>query len=203
MYRKVLLWSFPAFAFALVAGAQAPPPQTKVGIIHIQNALISTKEGQKAASDLQARYDPKRKELEQKQNEIAALRDQLSRGSNTMSDEAKQTLMREIDQKTRSFNRATEDAQADFEQDQNRVLQDLGQKMMAVIDKYARDNGFALIIDISSPQTPVLYAANQIDITNDIVALYDKHSSSPASSAAPATSAPAPPVAKKQPGAAK
>jgi outer membrane protein len=164
-----------ALLFAAAAFAQSPSQPSKVGIINIQAAIAGTQEGQKAAADIQQRYDPKRKELDRKQSEIQALRDQLSRGSNTMSDEAKQALQREIDQKTKSFNRDTEDAQADYQADEDRLLQGFFEKMQVVIDKYARDNGYALILDISSQQSPVIYATNSIDITNDIVALYDKN----------------------------
>jgi outer membrane protein len=63
--------------------------------------------------------------------------------------------------------------------------------MMAVIDKYATDRGYALILDISSPQTPVLYASNTIDITRDIIALYDQGAAAQAP-IAPSTAAPKP-----------
>jgi outer membrane protein len=86
-----------------------------------------------------------------------------------------------------------EDAQAEMESEQQKVLNDLGAKIMTVIDKYARDNAYALILDISSPQTPVLFATNQIDVTQDIVRLYDEQSpASNVSPANPAVSAPAP-----------
>jgi outer membrane protein len=193
-----------ALGAALLSQAQtgAPPQtaaptaaQTKVGIIHIQNAIISTKDGQKAAADLTTRFLPRRAELEKKQSTITQLQDQLRKGSNTMSEEAKQKLMREIDQNTKSFNRDTEDAQAELDQEQNKIMQELGQRIMAVIDKYAKDNGYALILDVSSQQTPVLYATNSIDITQDIIALYDKN--------APAPAAPAKPAAATTPDAAK
>lgn len=184
-------------AFGMAAGAQSQPQPTKVGIIHIQNAIISTKDGQQAAQELQNKFEPKRKELEKKQSEIAALQDQLRKGANTLSEEARQKLMREIDAKTRNLNRETEDAQAEFDQEQQKILQELGGRLMQVIDKYARDNGFALILDVSSPQTPVLYAANSIDITQAIVELYDKNSPSATSAAKPATPAPAKPGAPK------
>jgi len=210
VHRRVLTTPALALGFAVLADGQAQPG--KVGIIHIQNAIISTQDGQKAASDLQARFDPKRKELEQKQNEIDALRQQLQKGSNTMSDEAKQKLMREIDGKTRSLNRETEDAQTDFDQEQQKLLQELGGRMMEVISKYARDNNYSLILDVSSPQTPVLFAANGIDITKDIVDLYDKRAPSasrapvPASSGVtrqPVVSPPAKPGAAPKPGTVK
>ncbi len=198
MHREVMTMGVWLLAAAMAANAQSPtqlPAPTKVGIINIQQAILSTRDGQKAADELQQRYEPKRKELEQKQNEINALRDQLSKGSNTMNEEARQALIRQIDQKTRVLNRDTEDAQADFEQDQNRILQELGQRMMVVIGKYARDNGYALILDVSSPQTPVMYAANGIDITSDIVALYDKNMPTDAAPPKPAAAPPKPPAA--------
>jgi outer membrane protein len=178
----------------LAAPLMAQTP-TKVGIIHIQSAIIATKDGQKAAADLQNKFDPKKKSLEAKQSEIASLQGELAKGSNTMAETRRLELTRQIDQKTKDLNRSTEDAQAEFEVEQNKLLQDLGGKLMAVIDKYARDNGFALILDVSSPQTPVLFAANGVDITKEIVELYDKN--------APSTLPPAPKPAAAVPAAPK
>jgi outer membrane protein len=92
------------------------------------------------------------------------------------SEDQKQTLMRDIDQRTKSFNRQVEDAQAELDQEQGRVLNELGGKLLAVLDKYAKDNGYAVILDVSQQNTPVLFAANGIDVTQDVVALYDKNS---------------------------
>jgi outer membrane protein len=184
--------SLPALAFGATllavspAGAQAP---SKVGIINIQSAIVSTKDGQKAVGELQTRFfAPKKAELDKRQGEIQQAQEQLNRGSNTMAEEARQKLMRDIDQKTKALNRATEDAQAELDQEQQKIMQDLGQKMMAVIDKYAKDNGYVMILDVSAPNTPVLYAANTIDITADIIALYDKNPPMPGA-APPATGA--------------
>ncbi|MDQ2945405.1 MAG: OmpH family outer membrane protein [Acidobacteriota bacterium] len=158
--------------------AQAQAAMGKVGVINIQSAIVTTKDGQKAAAELDAKAAPKRKTLEAKQNEINSLKDQLQKGSNALSETAKQEIVRNIDTKTKSFNRDMEDAQAEVEQDQQKVLQDLGGRIMAVIDKYAKDNGFVLILDVSSPQTPVMFASNTIDVTKDIIDLYDKAAAS-------------------------
>ena len=183
---------------ALVASAYGQQP-TKVGIIHIQNAIIGTKEGQKAAAELQQRSAPKTKELEKKKQEIDVLREQLNKTSSVGSEEAKQKLMRDIDAKTKAFNRDVEDAQAELGQEEQKVLNELGGKMLSVIDKYAKDNGYTLILDVSNQQTSnVLFAANGIDVTQDVVALYDKGAATAAPAAAPAGGAAAPgtPAAK-------
>ena len=183
-----------ALCAALVAQAQSGAVPSKVGIIHIQNAIISTKDGQKAANELQTKFAPKKADLDRKQSTIAQLQDQLRKGNNTMSEDAKQKLIREIDQNTKSLNRETEDAQAELDQEQNKIYADLGQRIVAVLEKYGKENGYAVILDVSSPQTPVMYAANGTDITQDIIALYDKNSSSAAGSTAPPA---APPAASK------
>jgi outer membrane protein len=177
------------------AAAPAPvsAPATKVAVIQIQAALAATKEGQKAAADLEVKLSPRKKELDGKQAEIKELQERLQRGGNTLSDSAKEDLTRNIDAKTKTYNRQLEDAQAELEQEQQKVVGTLGQKMMAVIDKYAQQNGFAIVLDVSSQNTPVLYASNTVDITKDVIDLYDKTVFTPTpAAAAPKPTAPKP-----------
>ena len=173
-------------------------------MIQIQAALAATKEGQKAAADMETKMGPRKKELDGKQAEIKDLQDRLQRGGNTLADNAKEDLTRNIDSKTKSYNRQIEDAQAELEAEQQKVVSVLGQKMMAVIDKYAQQNGFALILDVSNQNTPVLYASNTVDITKEIIDLYDKTVFTAAPAAAPParTAAPAPRPAAAAPAAA-
>jgi len=188
---------------ALPAAAQT---SGKIGVISIQAAIVGTKDGQKAASDIQTRCTPKKAELDKRQSDIAQLQDQLNRGRNTLSEEAQQKLVREVDQKTKALNRDTEDARAELDQEEQKIMNELGGRIMAVIDKYAKDNGYTLIVDVSSPQTPVLWRAESIDVTKDIIEMYDKNAPSAASAPAvakpaarPTTPPPAAPAAKAPP----
>ena len=183
---------------ALAGSAFAQTAPTKVGIIHIQNAIVATQDGQKAVKALEEKSAPRRKDQEAKQSGISQLQNQLRTSSNTASEETKKKLAMDIDSKTKSFNRDVEDAQAEAEQDQNKLLNEIGGKIMAVIDKYATDNAYALIIDVSAQQSPVLYASNSVDITRDIVALYDKNAPVAAGAVKPAVLTP-PPAKKAAP----
>jgi outer membrane protein len=182
---------FPALVLGMAAMVHAQTP-TKVAIIHVQNTILQTKDGQKAASDLQGRFAPKKAELDKKQADIAALQDTLRKGSATMSEEAKAKLMRDIDANNKVLQRDTEDAQADLDQEQGKIMQELGNKVMAVLEKFATANGYSLVLDVSNPQTPVLWASQTIDITSDIVKLYDQANPGTAAPAAkPAAGTPA------------
>ena len=213
MKNRVFVLSSILLGASLAATAQTSTP-TKVGIINIQQAIVSTSEGQKAVKELESKSAPKKRDLEKLQGEIASLREQLNKMSSVGSEDQKRKLMADIDQRTKSFNRQVEDAQSELDQEQGRVLNELGGRMLAVLDKYAKDNGFAVILDVSSQQTPVLYAANSIDVTRDVVELYNKNAPAgagagagagggaaaapvtPGAPAAPAGAKPATPAAK-------
>ena len=193
MKVSVLLAS--SLVLGLFVPAQAQSAPTKVGIINIQKAIVSTKDGQKAVAEIEAKAAPKKKELESKQQAILQKQEQLNKSSNVGGEEAKQKLIRDIDTMKKSFTREVDDAQADFDQENAKVMNDLGNRVMQVLDKYAKDNGYALIIDVSNPQTSsVLFAANGIDVTDEIVSLYDKNAPSTIpTSTTPKTTAPVAP----------
>lgn len=186
-----------AAVFFMAAGAFAQQAATKVGVISIQGAIVGTKDGQKASQELDTKFVPKKKEFDTRQNELAQLQDQYSKGGNLMADDKRNQLAREIDEKKKRLERDMQDAQEELQSEQQKVLQGLGQRMMAVIEKYAKDNGYTMILDVSNPNTPVLYASSGIDITQDIVSLYDKTSSNggPAGAATPGTPKPQAPGA--------
>jgi outer membrane protein len=177
---------------ATLASAQGTTP-TKVAIIHVQAAILNTKDGKKASEELNTKFAPKKSELEKRQSEIDQLKDKLQKGSATMSDDAKTAMMRDIDNKTKALTRANEDANADLEQEESKVFNELGSKMYAIVEKYAKENGYAMVIDVSSPQQPVWWASDTINITNDVIALYDKANpgTGASTSAAPPASKPA------------
>src|SRR5436305_7350498 len=161
-------------ALAFSAYAQQSPP--KVGVISVQGAIVGTKDGQKASQQLETKFAPKKKDIDTRQTELAQMQDQYNKGGNLMSEDKRNQLARDIDEKKKRLERDVQDAQEELNAEQQRVLQGLGQRMMAVIEKYAKDNGYSVILDVSNPNTPVLYASSGIDITQDIISLYDKTS---------------------------
>src|ERR1700735_1467192 len=150
---------------AVWAQAAAPAPAGKLGVINIQAAIASTAEGKQAAAELQSQFAPRTTELQNLQKQIEDLRNRLQTGQSTLSDEEKARLTREGDQFTRSFQRKQQEFQDDTNDAQQDVVNRIGRKLVDILNKYARDNSYTLIIDDSSQQTPVLFAANQIDVT--------------------------------------
>jgi outer membrane protein len=203
------------FQFAIVAaacafGASALHAQgtaagsatgTKIGVINVRQAIASTAEGKQAGAELQSQFAPRQSELEGLNKQINDLRSRMEAGS---SPEEQTRLQREGETKARQLQRKQDEYQEDVNAAQADVFDRIGRKMVDVLDRYARENGFIVILDTSAQNTPILFASTNIDVTQDIVKLFDQaypvKGGTPASGTTPkpATQKPAaqPPAAK-------
>ena len=176
-----------SLAWTGLARAQSPAPTTtpgKIGVINIQAAIANTTEGKKALADLQAKYQPRQQELTRQQQEIQQLQDDLQKKATTLSDEEQLRMRRQIDEKTKTFNRVSQDFQEDFRTDRQDFINRVGQRMLKIIENYAQKDGYALIMDANVPVTSAdnqvldgslqfYFVGKDVNVTDEIVKLYD------------------------------
>ncbi|HTV64163.1 MAG TPA: OmpH family outer membrane protein [Bryocella sp.] len=163
---------------ATSSAASTAPGGIKVGIIDIQQAIVATNEGTRDFEALQKKFEPRKNELAGLNTEVENLKKQLNAQGDKMNEEARATLVKSIETKQKSLQRQVEDAQNDYQQQQNEIATRILQKMSPVIDKYAKANGYGLLIDSSNPwpQGPVLWATAAVDLTKNIVDAYNAQS---------------------------
>jgi outer membrane protein len=184
-----------AFAQAAAAPAASPaasagPVPTKIGVVNIQQAIGESAEGKKEIDALQQKFNPKQVELKGMNDELENLKKQYQAQSDKLSDDEKSSKAKAIDSKQKALQRNYEDAQAEFQQSEQEVINRIGAKMLTVLEKYANTNGYAVVLDVSNPQTsPVLWATQGTVITKELVDAYDAANPVAASAAKPATGA--------------
>jgi outer membrane protein len=188
-----LTLSVPAFAQSAAPAATTPAPTapaaTKVGIINIQAAIVNSNEGQRDFENLQKKFDPKRAELENLNKEVDELQKKFNAQGDKLNDEARGDLLKQIDSKKKILQRNYEDANTDVQAQQNEIANRIGQKLVGVLDKFAKDNGFTVILDVSGQSSPVLWADSSVDITKMVVEAYNTQSGVSAPLKAPTAAA--------------
>lgn len=156
------------------ATAPAEGSGLKIGVINVQLAMIRTQEGRKASEDLQAKFAPRQAELQKLQNEVRALEDQLRAQERTLSDEARAQILRDLELKRKQGSRLQQDLQDESEDAQAAVLNQLGQKMEQVLRRFVAENRYDIILNSSPGSSMILFATPTVDITEDIIKLYDQ-----------------------------
>jgi outer membrane protein len=173
-------------------GGQTP---TKVGTISMQAAVLATAEGKQASAGLQTQFAARSAELQKLQKQLEDLQAKVQ--SPTLSEPERARLQREGEAMNRAYQRKQQYFQDDLNAAQQEIGGTIGRKLLEVINQYARENGYAVILDTSAQQTPVVWGAAQADVTQEITKRYDqshpvKADVSPTKPATPPAAAPGP-----------
>jgi Skp family chaperone for outer membrane proteins len=174
----------PATPAANPASSTAP---TKIGVVDIQAAILATNEGRREFDALQKKYAPKQTELQKLNQEVEDLRKQLQAPGSKLTDDARNNLVRDMEAKQKSLQRKAEDAQTEFQQERDEIASKILQKLGPVLADYAKKQNFAVILDASQPwpQGQVVWAAEPVDVTQEVVEAYNTASGTAAPASAP------------------
>jgi len=191
-------------AWAQAPAAAGSSASGKVGVINIRQAIVTTAEGKLASAELQSQFASRQNEIENLNKQISDLQQRLQASANKLSQEEEARLRQEGQRRAQRLDRMNTEYQEDVNAAQADVIDRIGRKMVDVLDRYSRENGYVIVLDSSAQGTPILYASTQIDVTQDIVRLYDQAYPVKAGATTPAKPAAAKPApATSQPPAAK
>jgi outer membrane protein len=178
------------------SGSAASP--AKIGLLNVRGAIVTTAEGKQASAQMQSQFAPEQTELQDLQKQIQDLQTQLNNGARTLSDEEKTRLQRRGQLLVSQSQRKQDDLNDSVNVAQTEIFESIGGKLSDIVDKYGRENNYSVILDTSAQGTPVIYNAPQLDVTNEIVRLYDQahplKAAAAGSGPAPATTAPGQPA---------
>ena len=205
MNRTLIFASALAAGFASAAVAQTTAPTTttvvpatatptaapqavpaKVALIAFEQSVFATNEGQRAVQDVSKKYEPRKTQIDSLAAEVDSLKKQLQSAPATLSDDEKQTRLKNIDTKEKQLTRDAEDAQQAYNADLQEFYAKVAQKVSVTAKNYCQQNGFTLLLDVSNQASNVMWANTSSDVTQAVVEAYNKSSGV----AAPPPSAP-------------
>jgi outer membrane protein len=186
---------------AAPAAAAAPAGPAKIAVVAFQVAVAKTNEGQRNFADVQKKFEPKQAQLKTLNDDIENLKKQLQAQGDKLSPAEQQAKTKKIDDETKELQRSAEDARNDYQTAIGDMYNTLASKVYEVVESYAKEQGYTLVIDVSQQQSPVLYAAESTNITQAVIDGYNTKSGVPAPPpSAPSAPAAAPKPAPKAPG---
>ena len=169
MFRLSILPALAVCAAGLVAPSVAKA-QAKVAVIDFQRAILETAEIKKASNELQSKYKPRTDALDKVQKELNDIQTQLQSSQGKLSAAGEADLTARGQRKQREAQRLSEDLQADVDRERNDILQRAGARMKDVVKKFSEEKGYDMVADLAN----LVYVKPAIDITNDVIAAYDK-----------------------------
>lgn len=153
-------------AFLAAAAFSQTPVPSAVGMINFQRAVSQNDEGIKAAGLYTAEGQKLKDGLLKSQAKVTELQDQLTKGGPTMTDAAKNTLMREIEKEKKVYELEQQNAQSTLDDRQEELFRPIADRVHKVVEVYAKELNLALVVNATDD---MLYANDVVDITTEII----------------------------------
>lgn len=175
MSQKIIVL-FAAVLFSLPLAARASTPAAlKLALVDINQVLNATEEGKKIRKQLEEEMAGKRRSLEDKKKEIDKQEEEFQKQQLVLSKEALAARRAELDNKKMEFQKTLWAIQGEMQQKDKTFSEEMFRKISQVITKIAVDEKYDVIVSGEKPPAGlVLYAREGMDLTSQVIQLYNK-----------------------------
>ena len=154
-----LTLSFSSFAF-------------NVGKVDIQQVLLTIKEGKSVRDKLKKEFEKKKKVLDKEQGKIKKMQEDFQKQSLVMSEKAKLEKEKKIQELIIKLQQQSMGYQKEIQEMENKMKKPILDRVRAVINAVSKKKNVDVTFEAST--APVVYAKNEIDITDVVIKSYDK-----------------------------
>lgn len=203
LLRFAVMQRLKAGVFAMLAGMAVGVPaisqaDTKIAVVNVRRLLEESPQAKQAQQTLQTEFSARERDIVQLQKDLKAKDDKFQRDGATMTEADRRNVERDLREGQRELQRKQQELSEDFNLRRNEEIGKVQRSLLQEVQNYAKSANFDLVIGDG-----VLFAAEAMDITPQVLSALQTHAKSaptPATAApkpaAPAPAKPATPPAK-------
>jgi outer membrane protein len=179
-------------AAALVAPRVAHAAELKIAYVDLQRAFAEVEEGKIAKAKLEAARDAKQKEIDKEQEVLRKEKETFEKQMGTMTEATRTQKGTELQKKLYDLQQRFEKGRAELTQQERDILGSILGKMQPIIATIAQRDSFTMVFE--KTDSGLLYAPPSLDLTNELIRLYNEKNkvtgSTPASTTGKKSDAP-------------
>jgi outer membrane protein len=170
MYKMMIMLVVVFIGWVGFAGnVLAQSATIKIGFVDLQRVIDSSEQGKNAHEAIQKKADDLNHQAKKLKDEIQAMRDDYDKQADLLTIEAKAEKQDAIAKKELDYNRFVKDSQTELKMAEQRALKQLLEDVGALVVKYGKENGYTVILEAGN----ILYGAENIELTNEIIKVYN------------------------------
>jgi outer membrane protein len=177
-------------AATLVAGAlsfspspaRADAPSMKVAVVDVQRAIAQTEDGLRAQATLKKLFDSKQQELNKRQVDLQKQKEDIEKQQKVLSKETYAKRVEDWQKQMMELQQVYLEYNKELDKKQKELTDPVFEKIMGLIKRLAARDGYDLIVD----KQTVAYVRSDLDLTDQLIQLYNGGGAAPAPAPAPA-----------------
>ena len=183
-----------AAAAALAQTEAAPAPATsrppKIAVINVDRLVQESALGKEAFARVKKLNDQKKEEADKLAKELRDMEQKLADQGASMTDDKRDQLQKQYQEKAIAFKRFNDDAQRVLEDSQKKELEQLEKRVLPVIQQVGREKGYTLIFNKFN--AGLVFADDGVDVTDEVLKRFNTTVAVPEAKAEPAAPKAAP-----------
>ncbi|MBF0109240.1 MAG: OmpH family outer membrane protein [Magnetococcales bacterium] len=168
------LMAVAVFAVGLLGSWPARAEQYSFAYVDVPRAMASSDAAKRARELLEKKLASKQREVDAMEQKIKSLKDDLEKRKGLMTPEARAETSESVRNKFREYQRLVEDNQSVIDRENGRWTKKISEAMREVIEEIGRERGYTIIFG----KGQVLYASSAIDITDQVLKMLNKRTTS-------------------------
>lgn len=144
----------------------------KIGIVDFQKILEASSAGKSAQAEIKKRGKKMEDDLKAKGAAIEEKKKQFEREALVLSAEAREEKERELRINIGDFKALQKKYAEEFKEFEGKLIVDIQKDLIGLVNELGKKDGYLLILE--KRETGVLYAPQTIDITDQLIELYNK-----------------------------
>jgi len=155
---------------ALLAGTVAAA-DFKVAVVDMQRALNECEAGKHAKDQVKGKFDKAQDQLKKQRDDLDKAREDFDKKALVLKEDQRRDLEKDFEAKQLEFKRRYEDFQRDLKRTDAELTSTIVEELYGVVRDYGAKNTYSLVLEASSGA--LLYGDRALDITDEIVKLYN------------------------------
>jgi outer membrane protein len=165
---KIILLILCAAGLISLGYAQQP---MKMGVVNSMDVLAKSQEGKRVTAQIEAKNKTLQEDLARLDEKIRELETKLNTQSLTLSQEAANNLMSDLDKRRTERTRFVEDSRREMSDLQARLFQKLQNELRPIIEEIGKEKNLDLIFDVGN--SGIIYFSPAVDLTAEVIQKYD------------------------------
>ncbi len=168
-FSHLMTIAFMSLSFSSLHAAEAT---LKVGVVDIQAVILNVEEGKAARAKLEKEIKNQEKTLKSRRAQIEKIGKEMQSKMALMSNEARMKKQKEVQAKLLKWRKDEYDFQSSIKKRENQATQQIAVRIAKLSEKISSEKKLSLVFEANS--SGLLYVANPINLTKEIIDRYPK-----------------------------
>jgi len=172
--QGMVVWSVAVLGVMLSGPAIAE--EMKIGYVDAQEVLDRSKPGKVSKEQLEQYVKSRQQIIDVDEEEIKQLEEELKKQQGVLSADAQKEKQESLQRKYLTYQKRAGELTKEVQDKRTEVLKDFNRRMVQAVQQVAKRSGYAVVFDKENEGGVVLFAKEQMNLTDQVVAELDRMS---------------------------